>query len=68
MRLVLIVVDNGHSSIAVLVLRNVLDNRLIESISFVKVMMEYLQLLLSQIRFLRNPEKTVPLIYPVIEK
>ena len=44
---------------------NILDNRPIESISFVEVIIEYLLLLLSQIRFLRNPKKTVPLIYSV---
>ena len=49
----------------VLILRNTLDNRLIESISFVEVIMEYLRLLLSQIHFLRNPKKTVLLIYPI---
>ena len=46
-----IVVNNDHLSIAVLVLRNILDNRLIESISFVKVIMEYLLLLLSRFVF-----------------
>ena len=60
-----IVVDNGHLSIAVLVLRNILDNRLIESVGFVEVIMKYLLLLLSQIRFLRNPKMIVPLICPV---
>ena len=63
-----IVVDNGHLSIAVLVLGNVLGNRPIESISFVEVITEYLLLLLSQIRFLRNPKKTVPLIDPIESK